>query len=304
MKWNPFNSKIGLALGGGAAKGIAHIGVLEALEEEDIHIAYISGTSIGALVASYYAFGKRIEEIKRIGEGLNFKTVIGLSLHKKGIFSTKSIESMILRDLGNVNIEDSNIPLAICTTDISTGEQVILRQGNLAKAVCASVAVPGIFVPIEINGRTLVDGGITENVPITPLDKMGAGITVGINLNGNQQYPPPKDMIAIMSNAIDMAIDLRTRDQLKQADITLSLNLNRYSRLDNSGQFDDLYHEGYQSAKKKLSKLLWYKKTHYFYYLKNLIKIIAPIKIPDILMLKKLFWLRANRKKDKHGLRR
>ncbi|MBE9538206.1 MAG: patatin-like phospholipase family protein [Proteobacteria bacterium] len=283
MKWNLFNSSIGVALGGGAARGIAHIGVLQAFEEDGVNISYISGTSIGALVASYYAFGKSIEEIKAVGKELNFTSVIGLSLQKKGLFSTRSMEKMIIKDLGEVNIEDANIPLAICATDISTGEQVVLRQGGLAKAVCASTAVPGIFVPVEVGGRTLVDGGISENVPISLLDEMGAGFTIGINLNGHQEYSPPKDIISIMSNAIDIAIDLRTRDQLKTADFALSLNLKRYSRMDNSDQFDDLYNEGYHNAQKQFRKLFWYRKMRIVLYLKKLLLAIAPIKIPNAL---------------------
>jgi NTE family protein len=283
MKWNLLNSSVGIALGGGAARGIAHIGVLKAFEENDIQISYIAGTSIGALVASYYAFGKSIDDIKDIGEELNFTSVIGLSLHKKGLFSTRLMEKMIIRDLGDVNIEDANIPLAICATDISTGEQVILNHGNLAKAVCASAAVPGIFIPVEIDNKPLVDGGITENVPISLLDKMGAGFTIGISLNGNQQYSPPKDIIAIMSNAIDIAIDLRTRDQLKKADFTLSLDLEQYSRLDNSDQFDDLYEEGYRRAQESIGKLFWYRKGRIVLYVKKLFLAIVPFKIPNIL---------------------
>ena len=283
MKWNLLNSSIGIALGGGGARGIAHIGVLRALEENDIKVAYISGTSIGALVASYYAFGKSIDDISDIGEGLDFTSVIGLSLQKRGLFSTRSLEKMIIRDLGNVNIEDAKTPLAICATDISSGEQVILERGNLAKAVCASTAIPGIFVPVEIDNKMLVDGGITENVPVSLLDKMGAGFTVGVSLNGHQEYSPPKDMIAIMSNAIDIAIDLRTRDQLKMADFTLSLNLNGYSRMDNSEQFDDLYAEGYRCAQESIGKLLWYRKGRIVFYLKKMFLAIVPFKIPNIL---------------------
>jgi NTE family protein len=284
MKWNIFNTTVGVALGGGGARGIAHIGVLKALEESNIEISYISGTSIGALVASYYAFGKNINDIKETGKYLKFTSVIGFSLHKKGLFSTKSIEKMILDDLGDVNIEDANIPLAICTTDISTGEQVVLTHGNLAKAVCASTAIPGIFIPIEIKNRTLIDGGISENVPISLLDKMGAGITLGINLNGSQSYPPPDDMITIMGNAIDIAIDLRTKDQLRKADFVIALNLEKYSRLDNSEQFEELYNEGYRHTKQKINKLFWYKKVRLAFYLKKLYMALIPLKLPSILI--------------------
>ena len=287
MKWNIFNSKIGVALGGGGARGIAHIGVLKALEENNIEVSYISGTSIGALVASYYAFGKNINDIKEIGKTLNFTSVIGFSLHKKGLFSTKSLERMILDDLGDVNIEDANIPLAICTTDISTGEQVTLTHGKLTKAVCASTAIPGVFIPIEIENRTLIDGGISENVPISLLDKMGAGITLGINLNGSQSYPPPDDMITIMGNAIDIAIDLRTKDQLRKADFVISLNLEKYSRLDNSKQFEEIYNEGYQHTKQKINNLFWYKRVRLAFYLKKLYLAIIPFKLPIIVTWRK-----------------
>jgi len=287
MKWNLFNTTVGVALGGGGARGIAHIGVLKALEENNIEVSYISGTSIGALVASYYAFGKNINDIKEIGKTLNLTSVIGFSLHKKGLFSTKSLERMILDDLGDVNIEDANIPLAICTTDISTGEQVTLTHGKLTKAVCASTAIPGVFIPIEIENRTLIDGGISENVPISLLDKMGAGITLGINLNGSQSYPPPDDMITIMGNAIDIAIDLRTKDQLRKADFVISLNLEKYSRLDNSKQFEEIYNEGYQHTKQKINNLFWYKRVRLAFYLKKLYLAIIPFKLPIIVTWRK-----------------
>ena len=283
MKWNLFNSSIGIALGGGAARGIAHIGVLKAFEESDIKISFISGTSIGALVACYYAFGKDINAMKAIGEGLNYKSILSLSIHKKGIFTTKSIRNMILKDIGDVNIEDALIPLAICATDISNGEQVVLRQGNLANAVCASTAIPGIFSPVEIDGRVLVDGGITENVPISLLDQMGSGITIAVDLNGNKKYREPEGMISIMSNAIDIAIDLRTIDQLKKADFIISLDLENYNRMDNTEQFEELYNEGYQTASKKIKQILWYKKIRLLFYLKKLYLVIAPLKIPNLL---------------------
>ena len=286
MKWNLLNQRIGLALGGGAGKGIAHIGVLQVFEEKSIEVDCIAGTSIGALVASYYAFGKPIDDIKKVGAGLSFSSMIGFSIQKKGFFPTKSIRDMILHDLGNVNIEDALIPLAISTTDILSGENVILRSGNLADAVCASTAVPGIFVPVEINGRTLVDGGITENVPVSALDLMGAGITIAVDLNGVSEYQPPTDMVAIMGNAIDIAIDQRTKEQLKTADVVLSFDLANYSRFGNPEQFSALYQYGYDFTAKKISRLYWYRKVRLLYYLKKVLQLIVPLKLPDILNLK------------------
>lgn len=283
MKLNPFNRRIGLALGGGGAKGIAHIGVLKAIEENDLQIECIAGTSIGALVASYYAFGKSIDSLQSLTAEMSFSSLIGLTLQKQGLFSTKSIKEMIEQDLGKVYIEQAPIPLAICTTDISTGERVILREGKLADAVCASMAVPGIFIPVQIHGRTLVDGGITENVPVSALEEMGAGITIAVDLNGGKEYQSPKDMIAIMGNAIDIAIDLTTKQQLKRADLVLSLDLGHFSRLGNGEEYEALFSLGYEGMQKKISQYFWYRKTRYFFYLKKILLMIAPIKLPEVL---------------------
>lgn len=283
MKWNPLNTRIGLALGGGAAKGLAHIGVLKAFEEEGVRIACISGTSIGALVASYYAFGKPVDEIMTIGQNLHLKQVMNFTLKKRGFFSTDGIREMIERDLGKVRIEDALIPLAICTTDIVTGEQVIFQKGDLASAVCASVAVPGLFVPVQIDNRLLVDGGIVENVPVSPLEKMGAGILVAIDLNGVKRYPEPEDVMDVIGNAIDIGMDLRTREQLKQADIKLSLDLTRYNRLGNSEQADALFMEGYRPMKQKIRRVLWYKRTNYLVYLVKVVLELLPFKIPNVI---------------------
>jgi NTE family protein len=287
MKLNPFNRRIGLALGGGAAKGVAHIGVLKAMEENGINIEYISGTSIGALVASYYAFGKSIDTLEDISADMSFSSLIGFKLQKQGIFSTKSVREMIERDIGDVYIEQARIPLAICATDIATGEQVTLTEGKLADAVCASMAVPGVFIPIEIHGRVLVDGGITENVPVSILDKMGAGITIAVDLNGCPHYQEPKDIIAIMGNAIDIAIDLRTKEQLKKADLVLSMDLANFSRLGNEKEFKELRKLGYEGMNKKLNQYFWYRRTRYFFYIKKILLLVAPIKIPDALRFSK-----------------
>ena len=283
MKWNPLNTRIGLALGGGAAKGLAHAGVLKAFDEEGIRISYLAGTSIGALVASYYAFGKSAEDIMAIGEALHVSKVFNFTLKKRGVFSTDTLRAMIVRDLGDVRIEEARIPLAICTTDVVSGQQVTFEKGPLADAVCASMAVPGLFVPVEIDGRLLVDGGIVENVPVSVLEDMGAGIIVAVDLNGVKAYPVPNDVLGVISNAIDIGMDLRTRDQLKKADIVLSLDLSKYSRAGNAANAWALFMEGYWPMKAKIKRLLWYKRTNYLVYLVKAFLELVPLKIPELI---------------------
>lgn len=283
MKLNPFNTRIGLALGGGAAKGIAHIGVLKAFEEEHIQIHCISGTSVGALVASYYAFGRPVESILSIGSALNLSKILNFTLERGGLFSTDAIREMVHRDLGDQLIEDANIPLAICATDIETGKQLIFRKGNLAEAICASMAVPGLFVPVEVDGRILVDGGLVENVPISPLAEMGAGITVAIDLSHVNRYPKPEDTFDVISNAINIGIDFNTRKQLKKADIVVPLDLSRYSLTNNAKCVEELYMEGYYPMKKKIQDVLWYKRLNVFIHLARSARKLMPFKVPEII---------------------
>ncbi|MBW4934143.1 patatin-like phospholipase family protein [Marinobacter sp. F4206] len=283
MKLNPFNTRIGLALGGGAAKGIAHIGVLKAFEEEQIRIHCISGTSAGALVASYYAFGRPAESILSICSTLNLSKIISFTFERGGLFSTNTIREMIHRDLGDCRIEDAEIPLAICATDIETGEQLVFREGNLADAVCASMAVPGLFVPVEVDGRILVDGGLVENVPISPLAKMGAGITVAVDLSHVSRYPKPEDTFDVISNAINIGIDFNTRKQLKKADIAVPLDLSRYSLTNNAKCVEELYQEGYRPMKAKIQRVLWYKRMNPIISLFKATAKLLPLKVPEVI---------------------
>jgi len=287
MKLNPFNKRIGLALGGGAAKGLAHIGALKAFEEEQIPIHCISGTSVGALVASYHAFGRPAESILSICSTLNLSRLIDFTLERGGLFSTNNIREMLHRDLGDCRIEDANIPLAICTTDIETGEQLIFREGNLADIVCASMAVPGLFVPVEVDGRILVDGGLVENLPISPLADMGAGITVGVDLSHVGRYPKPENTIDVVSNAINISIDFNTRKQLKKADIAVPLDLSDYSLTNNADRVEELYMEGYHPMKKKIRQVLWYKRMNAIISLSKAGATLLPFKIPEILKRRK-----------------
>lgn len=197
------------------------------------------------------------------------------------MFTTDSIEQMVLRDLGDVNIEDAKIPLAIVATDITSGEKIVFRKGKLAKAISATVAVPGAYVPVEYEGRLLVDGGITENVPVSVLEPMGAGILVGIDLNGVKKYPSPKDILGVLGNAFDIAIDLRTRDQLKSCDVVLSLDLSKYSRLGNVEDADELFREGYVPMREKIQTVLWHKRSNLLFYAIKAVKEFIPLKVPQ-----------------------
>jgi len=279
---NLFNTKIGLALGGGAAKGIAHIGVLSALEEAKVEISYISGTSVGAIVAALYAFKVDTATMGSLARRLSMSKVTTFKLNKTGFFSTDSLRELMLEYLGEVNIEDAEIPLAIVATDINSGEEVILTRGPVAEAVCASAAVPGIYIPVVIDGRTLVDGGLVENVPVGPLRTMGAGVIIASNLSAVNHYSEPSHVVDVMRNAFEIAVSRHTKAQLKDVDLLISMDLSDFSLRDNSERYDELFAIGYDSTLSQLSNVSWYHKTNILLYLWRIVRELAPFKIPAL----------------------
>lgn len=196
--------KIGLALGGGSALGFAHIGVIRALEENDISIDCISGTSFGAMIATLYAFGASLGDLEREAEALKTQKLIRAKLSISGVASNALIEKIIKKYAGQAEIEKADIPLSIIATNIENGEKVILQKGNATKAVLASSCIPGLFSPVEIDGQMMVDGGITENVPLSPLKNLGAEIIIGVNLFKYRKYKKPKNIVDVLVNSFDI----------------------------------------------------------------------------------------------------
>lgn len=241
--------KIGLALGGGAILGAAHIGVLRAIEESELEISYISGTSIGALVAGMFAFGLDSHKIESLVSKMNWLNVGSFSLSKFGILSNEKMSQIADDYIDDVHIEKAKIPLAIVATDVGKGEKVVFRKGKLADAVRASTCIPGIFIPVEFDGRMLVDGGLMENVPVTPLVEMGAEFIIGVDLNANRNYEKPEDIIDLMVNAMDIALDNSARIQTEDADVIIAPELSDFSR-SNPDALPELIRIGYEATKK------------------------------------------------------
>jgi len=245
---------ISLALGGGAVLGAAHIGVLKALDEYAISINRISGTSIGAMIAALYAFGKSPEEIEQNVVELEWLDVTSFTLSKYGILSNDDLGMQVSNLLGKVDIAEARTPLYLMATDLTHGAKVVLSKGDVSQAVMASSCIPGIFVPVEIDGQLLVDGGLLENVPVSPLREAGAGFIVGVDLSAGRHYQRPQDIIDVFANAIDIAIDNVTRSQTSEADLIIAPELSAYSRRDMS-RIPELIEVGYQSTRQLLDKL-------------------------------------------------
>ena len=177
--------KIGLALGSGAARGLAHIGVLEVLEKEGIPIDMIAGTSAGAVVGALYAQGKDASQVKSLVLDLNWKklaSLVDLALPKTGFIGGRKIKNLLASAIGDIEFSDLKIPLACVATDLGTGEEVVINQGSVLEGIRASISLPVIFTLAKREGRHLLDGGLVNPVPVSILKKMGADFTIAVNV--------------------------------------------------------------------------------------------------------------------------
>jgi NTE family protein len=185
--------KVGLALGGGAARGMAHIGVLEMLEKENIPIDMIAGTSAGAAVGALYAQGKSTEELKKLAQSWNWKQraqIIDLALPRSGFIAGRRIKKLLKSIIGDVSFNELNIPFACVATDVITGEEVVINKGSVLEAVRASISVPIIFSVVKHGGRYLVDGGLVNPVPVSVLKDMGADFIIAVNVTPRLKTTP------------------------------------------------------------------------------------------------------------------
>lgn len=253
--------KIGLALGGGAVLGAAHVGVLRAINDIELKIDYISGTSIGAFVAAFYAFGKNHKDIEDIASELTWIDITNISLSRYGLLSNKKLGDLIVKHIGDAQIEDAKIPLTIIATNAGNGEKVVLNKGSVAKAVMASTSIPGIFIPVESDDNMLLDGGIVENVPINTVKEMGANFIIGIDLNAKHTYQKPNNILDVILNSFHFIMKQSTKLQTKNADILIRPDLSSFNRSD-IDQVEDLMTKGYEDAKKSFKKAKLNKKMN------------------------------------------
>lgn len=247
-------AKLGVALGGGAVRGAAHLGVLQALDETQLPPAVLSGTSIGAFVAALYAFGQKPADILALIRELEFFDIARIRLHKLGLMSHQQMGDLITQAIGDRDFSESPIPLAVMATDLISGKPVVLNQGSVTQAVLASTCVPGLFAPVEHEGRLLVDGGLVENVPVSQLAPMGADVVVGVNLNAAPEYGRPKDLVGVLFNATDIAIDTTTRIQMQATDVAINLSLSEYERTE-PDHIPELYEVGYKAGQQALADI-------------------------------------------------
>jgi NTE family protein len=196
---------IGLALSGGFARGIAHIGVLKVLDEENIPISFVAGSSVGAFIGAIYCAGASAREIEQIAGNVRRRHFARLAISRFGLFSNHRMIKFLNKILKVKTFEELEIPLAITATEISNGAGVVFRSGPLAEAVRASCAYPGVFPPVDIDGRMLVDGGLAYPVPVQPVSEMGSQRIIAVHLRKRSGLGGPRNLLDIVAKSFAIA---------------------------------------------------------------------------------------------------
>lgn len=213
--------RIGVALGGGFARGIAHIGVLRVLEENNIPVDLLAGTSVGALVGSAYAAGTALTELEYQGMLTHFRDFGRWTISRMGMATNERLETYLHRFTSVRTFEELKIPFAIVATDIITGQTVYFTAGELARPLRASCAFPGLFMPVEYDGKILVDGFLTEAVPTEALRHMGADVVIAVHLDPGQPDQRPKNTIEVISRSFSIIQEQAPQRWVRYADIIL-----------------------------------------------------------------------------------
>jgi NTE family protein len=214
--------KVALVLGGGAALGFAHIGVIKVLEQNGINIDMVVGTSMGALVGATYCAGLNPKQMIEVASKFKTFDMVDFNFNKSGLFSGKGVMKTIAKILPDINIEELNKEFACVACDLLTEKEVVLASGNLREAVRASISIPGVFVPVEKDDMLLIDGGVINNLPEEVAINMGAEVIISVDvLNKSKVRELPKSFIETLLAGINISIKEIQKYKSYHADILI-----------------------------------------------------------------------------------
>jgi NTE family protein len=242
---------IGLALSGGAARGMAHVGVLRALSENGIHVDCIAGTSAGSLVAGAFASGMALDDIQELGRKLRWRDIGRVTMSRLGVQSNERLEQYLRASLPITRFEKLPVPLAVVATELKTGAAVIMRdEGDLPFAIRASCAIPGWYVPvIDEQGRQLVDGGLVAVIPATVARSLGADIVIAVDVNaeGATFIGPSSSVIGVLLQSMLVVQKTASYYQIQSSDLVIRPKVG-HIRWDEMGRKDELMAAGYEAG--------------------------------------------------------
>jgi NTE family protein len=249
--------KVGLALSGGAARGFAHLGVLKVFAEHDIPVDFIAGTSAGSFAGAALASGLSIREIIEMSRKISWFSITGFSFSPMGLLSNAAMGAFIKEHFPVYKFEDLPTPFAAIACDLETGEEVVLKEaGDLAKAIRASCAIPGVFVPIEIDGKKLIDGGVISHVPTKAVKKLGAEIIIAVDViaSGATYWGTPSTLLGVFFQSAMMLLRSASQAHHYRADVVIIPEL-AHLRPDEMGKIDEFIRAGEAAAREKIDEI-------------------------------------------------
>jgi NTE family protein len=249
--------KVGIALSGGAARGFAHLGVLKVLAENDIPVDYIAGTSAGSFAGAAFATGASVDEIIEMSRKISWFRMTGFSYSTKGLLSNAPMGDFINKNFSVKTFEELPIPFAAVACDLETGQEVVFREkGDLATAVRASCAIPGVFVPVDHDGRRLIDGGVITNVPTKAVRRLGAEVVIAVDViaAGASYWGSPSTLLGVFFQSAMMMLRAASKAHHYRADVVIVPSI-AHLRPDEIGKMDEFVRLGEEAARAKLDEI-------------------------------------------------
>jgi len=252
---SPQKTGLALALGGGFARGFAHLGVLQVLEQNRIPISYIAGTSVGSILGAAYASGAPLARIIATCRTLRFRDIARWRVSRLGLASNHRLTDLIEQVFESRRFEDLRIPMAVVATDLANGEPVVFTHGNLSEAIRASCAFPGLFEPVQIGTRCLADGGLVAQVPTKAARELGAAHVIGVSVGLEDGHRgAPSNIFQVVCRAVSAAQKHQLEIWERHADLVLRPDVQSFA-WDDFDRADEAIEAGAAAARRALPRI-------------------------------------------------
>ncbi|MFW1994425.1 patatin-like phospholipase family protein [Acinetobacter guillouiae] len=246
---------IALVLGSGGARGYAHIGVIEVLEQHGIKPDFIVGTSAGSIVGSIYASGKSPEQLRQIALNMKVGDVRDFKIGMKGFFDGQKVEDYVNKQIDQMSLEKMKIPMYVVATELQNGEKTIFNYGNTGQAVRASVSIPSMFIPTKIKGKEYVDGGLVSPVPVNIAKELGADIVIAVDILAQPVNTETTNVWGLFNQNINIMQNRLAAEELKNADIVIQPDLREKAHIFDVKGRQDTMQAGMDAANQRMHDL-------------------------------------------------
>lgn len=257
---------VGLALSGGTAKAVAHVGVIKALQEAEIPIDAIAATSGGSIVGTFFASGMPMSSMLHVANNLSWSKLVAIRLSRLGFVSSQRIESWVKEIIGDVQFSDLRLPVHVVATDLATGSKHVFNQGNVARAVRASCSIPQIFLPVEIDGHYYVDGGVAEYLPVETLHELGDMFVIASHLAHIKGiYRRPRNYLQLAIHVMGLVAKTNYVISESKADVLIHPDMDGFSPFDFDTS-EQLIEVGYETTRQLIPEIKekWKQKSSKF----------------------------------------